>query len=109
MSAHDPRYDGVPLTLFYMLSANALAFRSVFFALATYQDGAKYYGVIATAVGVRVASAEGRHVTIREVMRAPMVRTLDLHPAQRRVVSAALSRWAIRQVTRPVGSVLAEA
>ena len=93
----DPRYDGVPLGLFCLLALNANTRRSGFLAVATYAVGRQHYGAILTASGIRVATAQDRHVTVGETMNAPLVSILALQPHQRSVVNAALSQWAIRQ------------
>jgi hypothetical protein len=97
---HDPRYDDVPLGLFCLLALTANAKRTGFFAVATYTVGSKHYGAILTAAGVRITTAQDRHVTVGEVMRAPLVNILAMHPKQRDIVNAALSQWALRQSVR---------
>lgn len=99
--SRDIEYDGVPLGLFCLLALNANVKRgSSFFAVATYAVGCWHYGAILTAAGVRIATAQDRHVTVAEALRAPLVGILALHPKQRGIVNAALSQWALRQSVR---------
>jgi hypothetical protein len=96
----DTLYDGVPLGLFCLLALNANMRRPGFFSVATYAVGCRHYGAILTAAGVRIATAQDRHVTVAEALRAPLVGVLALHRKQRDIVNAALSQWALRQSVR---------
>jgi hypothetical protein len=97
----DPRYDNVPVGLFCLLALNAnVKQNSTFFSVATYAVGCRHYGAILTAAGVRIATAQDRHVTVAEALRAPLVGVLALHRKQRDIVNAALSQWALRQSMR---------
>lgn len=98
--SRDTPYDGVPLGLFCILALNSNGKRTAFFSVATYAVGCRHYGAILTAAGVRIATAQDRHVTVAEALRAPLVGILDLHPKQCDIVNAALSQWALRQSVR---------
>lgn len=98
--SHDTLYDGVPRGLFCILALNSSMKRTGFFSVATYAVGCRNYGAILTAAGVRIATAQDRHVTVAEALRAPLVGILALHPKQRDIVNAALSQWALRQSVR---------